>query len=193
MCLLLPQLFHGRLKLLTRSCERVLTPPRPRLLRELWDLSNSKSSLCVLPKVLSAHILTIYNQVLQPHQPHHLLLRWGNLSTQFGSCSTWRCWSRGWKGSKATEAPRSTISGQSARSGLAHVDEVGVLAQHANPKDEWQRLLWSDQGQQMMESVNTLMTVTTLPQDEEENGKLICAESVIVFSNQQHSYMCTCL
>ncbi len=48
-------------------------------------------------------------------------------------------------------------------------------------------------GQQMMESVNTLMTVTTLPQDEEENGKLICAESVIVFSNQQHSYMCTCL
>jgi hypothetical protein len=48
-------------------------------------------------------------------------------------------------------------------------------------------------GQQMMESVNTLMTVTTLPQDEEENGKLICAESEIVFSNQQHSYMCTCL
>ncbi len=26
-------------------------------------------------------------------------------------------------------------------------------------------------GQQMMESVNTLMTVPTLPQDEEENGK----------------------
>jgi hypothetical protein len=49
-------------------------------------------------------------------------------------------------------------------------------------------------GQQMMASVNTLMmTVTTLPQDEEENGNLICAESVIVFSNQQHSYMCTCL
>jgi hypothetical protein len=27
-----------------------------------------------------------------------------------------------------------------------------------------------ESGQQMMESVNTLMTVTTLPQDEEENG-----------------------
>ncbi len=48
-------------------------------------------------------------------------------------------------------------------------------------------------GQQMMESVNTLMTVTTLPQDEEENGKLRCAESVIVFSDQPHSHICTCL
>ncbi len=48
-------------------------------------------------------------------------------------------------------------------------------------------------GQQMMESVNTLMTVTTLPQDEEEDGKLRCAESVIVFSNQLHSHICTCL
>ena len=38
-------------------------------------------------------------------------------------------------------------------------------------------------GQKMMDSVNILMTVTTLPQDEEENvnGKLRCAESVIVF------------
>ncbi len=45
----------------------------------------------------------------------------------------------------------------------------------------------------MMDSVSTLMTVTPLPQDEEENenGKLRCAESV--FSNQQHSYICTCL
>ncbi len=119
--------------------------PRPRLLCELWDLSNSKSSLCVLPKVLLAHILIIYNQVLQPHQPHHLLLRWGGLSTQFGLCSKWRCWSQGWKGSKATEAPQSTMSGQSAGSSLAHVDEVGVLVQHANPKDEWQQLLWCDQ------------------------------------------------
>jgi hypothetical protein len=42
-------------------------------------------------------------------------------------------------------------------------------------------------GQQMMESVNTLMTVPTLPQDEEEIGKLICAEKVIVFSSQ-HTY-----
>ncbi len=48
-------------------------------------------------------------------------------------------------------------------------------------------------GQQMMESVNTLMTVTTLPQDEEENGKKRCTESVIVFSNQPHSHICTCL
>jgi hypothetical protein len=48
-------------------------------------------------------------------------------------------------------------------------------------------------GQQMMESVNTLMTVTTLPQDEEENGKLRCAESAIVFSNQPHSHICTCM
>ncbi len=48
-------------------------------------------------------------------------------------------------------------------------------------------------GQQMMDSVNTLMTVTTLPQDEEENGKLRCAESTIVFSNQPRSHICTCL
>jgi hypothetical protein len=30
---------------------------------------------------------------------------------------------------------------KSAISDLAHVDEVGVLAQHANPQDEWQQLL----------------------------------------------------
>jgi hypothetical protein len=48
-------------------------------------------------------------------------------------------------------------------------------------------------GQQMMESVNTLMTATALPQDEEEHGKLRCTESVIVFSNHPHSHICTCL
>jgi hypothetical protein len=48
-------------------------------------------------------------------------------------------------------------------------------------------------GQQMMESVNTLMTVTTLPQDEEENGKLICAESVIVFQiSNTHTCVLAC-
>ncbi len=48
-------------------------------------------------------------------------------------------------------------------------------------------------GQKTMESVNTLMTVTTLPQDEEENGKLRCTESIKVFSNQPRSHICNCL
>ena len=50
----------------------------------LWDLSNSTFSLCFLPKVSLVHIIIIYNQVLQPHLPHHLLLWWGNKSTQLG-------------------------------------------------------------------------------------------------------------
>ncbi len=45
-----------------------------------------------------------------------------------------------------------------------------------------------------MESVNTLMTVTRLPHDKEEDyGKLSCAEIVIVCSTQPHSHIYTCL
>jgi hypothetical protein len=49
-------------------------------------------------------------------------------------------------------------------------------------------------GQEVMESVNTLLIVTTLPHDNEENnGKLGCAEIGIVFSTQPHSHIYTCL
>jgi hypothetical protein len=49
-------------------------------------------------------------------------------------------------------------------------------------------------GQEVIESINTLLTVTTLPHDDEENdGKLSSTEIVIVFSTQPYSHIYTCL
>ncbi len=49
-------------------------------------------------------------------------------------------------------------------------------------------------GQEVMENVNTLLTVTMLPYDQEENdGKLNRTEIVIVISTQPHSHIYICL
>ncbi len=91
--------------------------------------------MCPAPSVI-AHIFIYQNQVLQPHQPHHHLLFRGIPSTQFGTCSTWTCWSWQWQqDSKTVEATQSTMSGQFARHGLAHVDEVSVLTQHTSSQE----------------------------------------------------------
>jgi hypothetical protein len=57
---------------------------------------------------------------------------------------------------------RSTFIGGVA--GLQHLTHYGLSIVRIRRSSD-------ASGQQMMESVNTLMTVTTFPQDEEENGK----------------------